>query len=69
MKFSKEKNDYDWPIKLHFLLWWWFLFVLFLDSVFLCRSGWPGTHYVTQAGLKLSNLLPSTPSGVLKLQA
>lgn len=36
----------------------------FGDKVCVCRSGWPGTHYLDQGGFKLSNThllcLPST---------
>jgi hypothetical protein len=32
------------------------IFLTFLRQVSLCRPGWPGTHYVDQAGLKLRDL-------------
>ena len=36
-----------------------FLFSFFWDMISLCRLGWPRTHYIAQAGLKLIALLPN----------
>jgi hypothetical protein len=47
----------------------WFGFVLcFQDRVSLCSPGWPGTHFVDQAGVKLRNP-PASASQVLGLKA
>jgi hypothetical protein len=46
-----------------------FVFVLvFRDRVSLCSPGYPGTHSVDQAGLKLKNL-PASAFQVLGLKA
>ena len=45
-----------------------FLFLFFRDRVSLCSPGYPGTHFVDQAGLKLRNL-PASASRVLGLKA
>jgi hypothetical protein len=46
-----------------------FVFVFFFrDSVSLCSSDCPGTHYVDQAGLELRSL-PASASQVLGLKA
>jgi hypothetical protein len=53
----------------HFFLFWGFCFVLFFqDRVSLCSPGFPGTHFVDQAGLQLRNL-PASASQVLGLKA
>jgi hypothetical protein len=44
-----------------------FVFLFFQDSVSLYSSGCPGTHFVDQAGLELSNL-PASASLVLGLK-
>jgi hypothetical protein len=45
-----------------------FLFVLvFQDRVSLCSPGYPGTHFVDQAGLELRNP-PASASRVLGLK-
>ena len=38
------------------------------ETVSLCSPGWPGTHYVNQAGLKLTDL-PASTSQVLGVKA
>jgi hypothetical protein len=43
------------------------LFVFFQDRVSLCSPGSPGTHFVDQVGLELSNL-PASASQVLGLK-
>jgi hypothetical protein len=35
---------------------------LFWNCTSLCNSGWPWTHYIAQASLKLMTLLPCLPS-------
>jgi hypothetical protein len=45
-----------------------FFFLVFRDRVSLCSPGWPGTHSVDQAGLKLRNP-PASASQVLGLKA
>jgi hypothetical protein len=45
-----------------------FLFLVFQDRVSLCSPGYPGTHFVDQAGLELRNL-PASASRVLGLKA
>ena len=45
-----------------------FVCLFFQDRVSLCCSGCPGTHFVDQAGLKLS-YLPASASKVLRLKA
>jgi hypothetical protein len=45
-----------------------FWFLVFRDRVSLCSLGYPGTHFVDQAGLELRNLTAST-SRVLGLKA
>jgi hypothetical protein len=46
-----------------------FCFVLFFETGFsLYSSGYPGTHFVDQAGLELINL-PASASQVLGLKA
>jgi hypothetical protein len=43
-----------------------FLFFVFRDRVFLCSPGFPGTHFVDQAGLELRNpRAPPRPAVVL----
>ena len=44
------------------------LFLFFRDRVSLCSPGYPETHFVDQAGLKLRNL-PASASRVLGLKA
>jgi hypothetical protein len=44
------------------------LFFVFRDRVSLCRPGFPGTHFVDQAGLELRNS-PASASQVLGLKA
>jgi hypothetical protein len=44
------------------------LFVCFRDRVSLCSPGYPGTHFIDQAGLELRNL-PASASQVLGLKA
>jgi hypothetical protein len=52
-----------------FLFLFWFVFVfVFRDRVFLYSPGYPGTHSVDQAGLKLRNP-PAPASQVLGLKA
>jgi hypothetical protein len=46
------------------ILFLFFFFGFFQDKVSLCSPGWPGTHSVDQAGLKLRNL-PASASQVL----
>jgi hypothetical protein len=45
-----------------------FCFSVFRDRVSLCSPGYPGTHFVDQAGLKLRNL-PASAFRVLGLKA
>jgi hypothetical protein len=45
-----------------------FFFPFFWDRVSLCSPGYPGTHYVDQAGLELKNP-PASSSQVLGLKA
>jgi hypothetical protein len=45
-----------------------FLFLVFRDRVSLYSPGYPGTHFVDQAGLELRNL-PASASRVLGLKA
>jgi hypothetical protein len=42
-------------------------FLVFQDRVCLSSPGFPGTHFVDQAGLELRNL-PASASGVLGLK-
>jgi hypothetical protein len=44
-----------------------FLFFVFWDKVSLYSPGWPGTHFVDQAGLELRNQ-PTSASQVLGLK-
>jgi hypothetical protein len=68
----KETNKYFQIILFAFLFFFCcccFVFVfVFWDRVSLCSPGWPGTHSVDQAGLKLRNL-PASASKVLGLKA
>jgi hypothetical protein len=45
-----------------------FFFLVFRDKVSLCSPGYPGTHFVDQAGLELRNP-PASSSCVLGLKA
>jgi hypothetical protein len=45
-----------------------FFFWFFRDRVSLYSAGWPGTHFVDQAGLELRNP-PASASRVLGLKA
>jgi hypothetical protein len=45
-----------------------FLFLIFRDRVSLCSPGYPGTHFVDQAGLELRSS-PASASQVLELKA
>ena len=45
-----------------------FFFLVFQDRVSLYSPGYPGTHFVDQAGLKLRNP-PASASQVLELKA
>jgi hypothetical protein len=45
-----------------------FFFFFFRDRVSLCSSGFPGAHFVDQAGLQLRNP-PASASQVLGLKA
>jgi hypothetical protein len=51
-----------------FFLWFFFFFFFFWDRVSLCSPGYPGTHFVAQAGLELRNP-PASASQVLGLKA
>jgi hypothetical protein len=42
------------PNKITWILFF-FFFLVFQDRVFLCSPGFPGTHFVDQAGLQLRN--------------
>jgi hypothetical protein len=53
-----------------FFFFFFFFFVCFVfqDRIFLCSPGFPGTHFVEQAGLELRNS-PASASQVLGLKA
>jgi hypothetical protein len=57
----EDQNYSLFPVFLFFLL-------VFRDRVSLCSPGYPGTHFVDQAGLELRNP-PASASQVLGLQA
>jgi hypothetical protein len=50
-----------------FCFWVFVCLFVFRDRVSLCSPGYPGTHFVDQAGLELRNL-PASASQVLGLK-
>jgi hypothetical protein len=58
---------YHMSIFLIFLLFFFFFFLVFRDRVSLYSPGYPGTHFVDQAGLELRDS-PASASQVLGLK-
>ena len=64
MKNRGKQKQRDFPNGFFFF----FFFLVFRDRVSLCSPGYPGTHFVDQAGLELRNP-PASASRVLGLKA
>ena len=68
MNITKQKEGlFLFFVFLFFLFPFFFFLLFFLDRVSLYSPGFPGTHFVDQAGLKLRNL-PASASQVLGLK-
>ena len=54
-------------VKFKYSKFYFFFFLVFRDRISLCSPGYPGTHFVDQAGLELRNP-PASASRVLGLK-